>query len=133
SRRQGARGQGALALHRRAGRAPDRDLGENLPRRLRPFNANARGRGRRPGRQRLRRYWMGSGYEIARGIEELIASGHSPRDVWRMTPRQMAAFLELAHRRRMGERVMELTILRASQADGKELKKFMRKLEGEAS
>lgn len=48
-----------------------------------------------------RQPWRGDGYEIAECVEELIKLGHP--DPWKYTPRQMSAFIFLAHKRRQRE------------------------------
>lgn len=75
---------------------------------------------------------MGSGYEIARTIEHLIHCGHAHADVWRMTPRQMAAWSQLAMRRKFGEQVQLLTLMRAARADDKHFQALVRKLQDES-
>ena len=75
---------------------------------------------------------MGSGYEIARAVEELIHSGHARADVWKMTPRQMAAWSQLATRRKFGEHAQLLTLMRAARSDDKHFQTFLRKLQDEA-
>ena len=75
---------------------------------------------------------MGSGYEIARAVEELIHSGHTRADVWKMTPRQMAAWLQLALRRKFGEQAQLLTLMRAVRADDRHFQTFLRKLQDES-
>jgi len=75
---------------------------------------------------------MGSGYEIARAVDELIHGGHTPADVWKMTPRQMAAFLQLAMRRKFGEQAQLLTLMRAARGDDKHFQTFLRKLRDES-
>jgi len=75
---------------------------------------------------------MGSGYEIARAVEELIHNGHARADVWKMTPRQMAAFLQLAMRRKFGEQSQLLTLMRAARGDDRHFQTFLRKLQDES-
>jgi CubicO group peptidase (beta-lactamase class C family) len=75
---------------------------------------------------------MGSGYDIARAVEELIRSGHAPADVWKMTPRQMAAWLQLAMRRKFAEQAQLLTLMRAARSDDKHFQTFLRKLQEES-
>lgn len=75
---------------------------------------------------------MGSGYEIARAVEELIHYGHTRADVWKMTPRQMAAFLQLAMRRKFGEQAQLLTLMRAARSEGKYFQAFLRNLQDES-
>ena len=72
---------------------------------------------------------MGSGYEIARAAEELIHGGHARADVWKMTPRQMAAFLQLAMRRKFGEQAQLLTLMRAARGDDRHFQTYLRKLQ----
>ena len=75
---------------------------------------------------------MGSGYEIARAVEELIHSGHACADVWQMTPRQMAAWMQLAMRRKFGEQLQLLTLMRAARGDDKHFQALVRKLQDES-
>lgn len=75
---------------------------------------------------------MGSGYDIARAVEELIHDGHPRADVWNMTPRQMAAWLQLAMRRKFGEQAQLLTLMRAARGDDKHFQTFLRKLQDES-
>lgn len=75
---------------------------------------------------------MGSGYEIARAIEHLIHCGHECADVWKMTPRQMAAWSQLAMRRKFGEQAQLLTLMRAARADDKHFQALVRKLQDES-
>jgi hypothetical protein len=75
---------------------------------------------------------MGSGYEIARAIEGLIHSGHARADVWKMTPRQMAGWSQLAMRRKFGEQVQLLTLMRAARGDDRHFQALVRKLQDES-
>jgi hypothetical protein len=75
---------------------------------------------------------MGSGYEIARAVDELIHSGHARADVWKMTPRQLAAWLQLAMRRKFGEQAQLLTLMRAARSDDMHFQAFLRKLQDES-
>ena len=75
---------------------------------------------------------MGSGYDIARAVEELIHCGHPSADVWKMTPRQMAAWMQLAMRRKFGEQVQLLTLMRATRSDDRHFQTFLRKLQDES-
>jgi hypothetical protein len=75
---------------------------------------------------------MGSGYEIARAIEHLIHCGHAHADVWHMTPRQMSAWAQLAMRRKLGEQVQLLTLMRAARGDDKHFQALVRKLQDES-
>ena len=75
---------------------------------------------------------MGSGYELARAIDELIHGGHARADIWKMTPRQMAAWLQLAMRRKFSEQVQLLTLMRAARSDDKHFQAFLRKLQDES-
>lgn len=75
---------------------------------------------------------MGSGYELARAVEELIHSGHARADVWKMTPRQLAAWSQLAIRRKFGEQVQLLTLMRAARGDDRHFQTFLRKLQDES-
>jgi hypothetical protein len=56
---------------------------------------------------------------MAVAIETLIAWGHSPRDVWGYTLRQMAAFIELGQARRRLEQAQDLSLATLA-ARGKE-------------
>jgi hypothetical protein len=75
---------------------------------------------------------MGSGYELARRVEELIHSGHARADVWKMTPRQMAAWMQLAMRRKFGEQAQLLTLMRAARSDDRHFQTVLRKLQDES-
>ena len=75
---------------------------------------------------------MGSGYEIARAVEQLIHTGHTAADVWKMTPRQMAAWSQLAMRRKFAEQAQLLTLMRAARADDKHFQALVRKLQDES-
>ena len=75
---------------------------------------------------------MGSGYDIARAVDELIHEGHTPADVWKMTPRQMAAWMQLAMRRKFGEQVQLLSLMRAARSDDRHFQTFLRKLQDES-
>jgi hypothetical protein len=75
---------------------------------------------------------MGSGYEIARAVEQLIHSGHARADVWKMTPRQIAAWSQLAMRRKFGEQAQLLTLMRAARSDDRHFQTFLRKLQDES-
>ena len=56
---------------------------------------------------------------MAVAIETLIAWGHSPRDVWGYTLRQMDAFIQLGNARRKLEMAQDLA-LNSLAARGKE-------------
>jgi hypothetical protein len=75
---------------------------------------------------------MGSAYGIARAIEQLIAAGHPADRVWKYTPRMMAGYAQLAHRRRLGE-LAELLLIGHAGAQGtpKEVSALQRKLQEE--
>jgi len=75
---------------------------------------------------------MGSGYEIARAIEGLVATGHRPADAWKMTPRQMAGWLQLAQHRKLGEQAQLLSLLRASQGEQRAFQTLFRKMQDES-
>lgn len=76
---------------------------------------------------------MGSGYGIARAIEQLIAAGHPIDAVWKYTPRQLAAYVELAYRRRMGLLIEQFGIMQtAAQGDAKAGKTLVQRLTKEA-
>ena len=76
---------------------------------------------------------MGTGYEIARAIETLIASGHVAAEAWAMTPRQMAGWLQLAERRRLGEDARMISLMRASKAEPRAFRKLVEKLRDEST
>lgn len=60
----------------------------------------------------------------------MIALGHPPDAVWGYTPRQLAAYLFIANRRRKRELSEQLAInALAAQGDGEALKRQMRELE----
>lgn len=76
---------------------------------------------------------MGSGYEIARGIEQLIQLGHPPAFAWTYTPRKMMAWLELAERRKAGELSELLNIITVGQSgDRKGITKVLKQLRDQA-
>ncbi len=55
--------------------------------------------------------------------------GHRPVDVWKYTPRQIAAFLFIAEKRRNQERIETVHLgLMAARVDPKEVKKFLKEL-----
>jgi len=49
-----------------------------------------------------------------------------------MTPRQMAAWSQLAMRRKFGEQVQLLTLMRAARSEEKHFQAFLRKLQDES-
>jgi hypothetical protein len=49
-----------------------------------------------------------------------------------MTPRQIAAWLQLAMRRKFGEQAQLLTLLRAARGDDRHFQTFLRKLHDES-
>jgi hypothetical protein len=56
--------------------------------------------------------------------------GHRPSDVWKYTPRRIAAFLFIAEKRRNQERIEAIHIgAMAARGDPKEVKKFLKGLE----
>jgi hypothetical protein len=72
---------------------------------------------------------MGSGYSIARAVEQLVASGHSVEQVWEYTPRQLSGYVALAYRRRMGLLAEQFVAGQiAAQGGAKGSKSFLRKL-----
>jgi len=76
---------------------------------------------------------MGSGYEMARAIELLVAAGHPPDVAWSYTPRQLAAWAELSTRRKSGEYSTQLSLNSiAAHADAKLLKSSTKKLTDES-
>lgn len=76
---------------------------------------------------------MGSGYGVARAIEELIARGHPVEKVWEYTPRQLAGFVELGYRRRMAEHLELFAIMQcAAQGDARAAKKLTAALKDES-
>lgn len=71
---------------------------------------------------------MGAGYELARAVEQCIASGHHPAEAWGYTPRQLMAWGDLRDRRRKGERASLMHSMRVAQAADESYKKIARKL-----
>ena len=67
----------------------------------RPFRREADGAREHP-RHRRRSIRYGAGFEIAEAIDALLGANYPPDDVWAMTPRQIAALLYFARRRRQG-------------------------------
>ncbi|AZV21476.1 hypothetical protein [Mesorhizobium sp. M7A.F.Ce.TU.012.03.2.1] len=62
-------------------------------------------------------------------IEELIAIGHRPADVWEYSPREIAGYLVLAGERRKSEASEQLAIATmAARSDPKEIKKLLDKM-----
>lgn len=76
---------------------------------------------------------MGSGYEIARAIEQLISDGHPPELAWSYTPRQLAAWTDLGYRRRCGEEAQLLASLATSRASERAIKERIKKLSDESA
>jgi hypothetical protein len=103
----------------------------DLQKRLRPFRPAAARSG--PVSQ-IRPLHKGDFYELASGVEELIASGHRPADVWDYTPRQITAFVFLADKRRTRERHSRLADMLAAfnPGDGRELKTQFERWEKDA-
>ena len=76
---------------------------------------------------------MGTGYEIARAAEQLIAEGHSPELVWTYTPRQLFGWMELGQRRRRTDLSQLLSLLTlANSQNAKAIKSLMKKLNEES-
>lgn len=72
---------------------------------------------------------MGSGYEIARGIQRCVAAGRLERDCWNSTPRQLGAWLELIAREEMRRDNVLMGVMRAAQhADKQGYLEFSKKL-----
>lgn len=76
---------------------------------------------------------MGSGYEIARAIEQLISSGHPAELAWSYTPRQLAGWIELSKRRRQGEMAELMSIMAvAMSGDKKAIRESIKRLSDES-
>lgn len=76
---------------------------------------------------------MGSGYAIARAIEQLRATGFGP-EVWGMTPRQLNAYVQLGYRRRLGWLSEVAGAIRiATAGDKRQFAKYIKKLTDESA
>jgi tRNA(Ile2) C34 agmatinyltransferase TiaS len=78
---------------------------------------------------------MGSGYELAKAAESLAGGGgHGGlAAVLKMTPRRIAALLQLRDRRRLGERAELASIIRAAvNADEKAFARMIKKMDDDA-
>jgi hypothetical protein len=99
-----------------------------LPKGIGPFVAKADGTGRHP-RRRRRSIRYGAAFDVAEAIDALIGASYSPADVWAMTPRQMAAALYFAGRRRQREAAEKLAMAAlAARGEARELKRQLDQL-----
>src|SRR5678815_4770597 len=90
----------------------------------RPFRGSPDGR---DGKAKFRKPWQGPGFEIAVAVENLIALGHAPRDVWSYTPRQLKAWSQFAERRKRHEAAELVTLhAMASRGDPKEVERKLK-------
>ena len=70
-----------------------------------------------------------AGHDLAAAVEELIAAGHDPEGVWTYTPRRIAGFLRLAHRRLGREAAQMLSIgALAARGDAREIRRQHKEL-----
>jgi transposase len=63
----------------------------------------------------------------------LISLGHPPHVVWKYTPRQLAAWVQLSDRRRQGELAQIASIIRMAQSsDNAAVRKQLKQLQDES-
>ena len=77
---------------------------------------------------------MGSGYELAKAAESLASTGGygGLNAVLKMTPRKISALMQLKERREMGEHADLMRAFRSAQAEEKDFKRMIKKLDDEA-
>jgi hypothetical protein len=76
---------------------------------------------------------MGSGYEIARAIQQCVRNGHDVRDCWNYTPRQLAAWVDLIGRDDRSEILKIATAFNIAQSSGNpKTKKMIDKIEDQS-
>src|SRR5206468_10055561 len=109
------------------GRNPAADPAEGP----RPFRREADS-ARQHSRRRRRSIRYGAGFDVAEAIDALIGANYPPTDVWAMTPRQIAASLFFARRRRQREAAESLALgALAARGEPRELKRQLDQLNRE--
>ncbi len=71
---------------------------------------------------------MGSGYELARAIQKCISEGHGVDRVWGYTPRQLAGWVQIIDRERVGRNLDLMNAMRSAQLDRKDYKEIAGKM-----
>ena len=85
-------------------------------------------KGGRNRKSAIRKGWKGPGYELAEAIESL--GGATNPDVWKLTPRQITAYLFLRSQRKSQELAQTLSVMTlASRGDPKAVEEQIRKWE----
>lgn len=75
---------------------------------------------------------MGSGYEIARAIQQCVSNGHDVRDCWSYTPRQLSAWIDLIGRDERGNMLRMMSAFNLAQSSGDRTRKMISKLEDQS-